>query len=137
VAIEWGEHLSTGVAWQDREHKELLKRFNELVTAIDEGRGQEEVTRLFTFLDDYVVAHFHHEEQAMSRFSYPDMLVHLEEHTHFIDDLSRVKAGSRGSADDLAELIRKRLVSWILNHLGSTDKSLGAFLRERPGERGP
>ncbi len=137
MVIEWGVHLSTGVAWQDREHKELLRRFNELVTAIDEGRGPEEVKRLFTFLDDYVVAHFHHEEQAMSRFSYPDMLVHLEEHTHFIDDLFRVKAGSQGSADDLAELIRKRLVSWILNHLGSTDKFLGAFLRERPGERGP
>lgn len=143
MSIEWGPHLATGVSWQDREHKELLKRFKDLVRAIDEGKGEEEVKSLFNFLDEYVVSHFHNEEQAMSRHGYPDMLVHLEEHTHFIDDFSRVRSGAEGSGDggeggnDLAELVRERLMGWILNHIGSTDQSLGAFLKQRPGEKAP
>jgi hemerythrin len=50
MAIEWGQQLSTGMPWQDREHKEFFKRLNELVSAIERGEGEEEVGRLFKFL---------------------------------------------------------------------------------------
>jgi hemerythrin-like metal-binding protein len=137
MAIEWGQQLSTGVPWQDREHKEFFKRLNELVSAIERGEGEEEVGRLFKFLDDYMVTHFHHEEQAMSRYGYPDILTHLEEHTHFIDDLSRLKKESLQCGSGLAEQVRSRLVDWLVDHIGSTDKALGAFLNQRPGEKAP
>jgi hemerythrin len=137
MVIEWGPHLATGVAWQDREHKELFKRFNQLVSAIECGEGEEEVGKLFKFLDDYVVTHFHHEEQAMSKFSYPGILAHLEEHTHFIDDLFGLERESQQCGSGLAELVRSRLVSWLENHIGSTDKALGVFLNQRHGEKAP
>jgi hemerythrin len=137
MAIEWGQNFATGVAWQDREHKELIKRLKELVSAIERGEGKEEVGRLLKFLDDYVVAHFHHEEQAMSRYNYPEILAHLKEHTQFIDDFSRLKKEVQGASPGLAERVRNRLVGWLVKHLGSTDKALGAFLNQRPGEKGP
>jgi hemerythrin-like metal-binding protein len=73
----------------------------------------------------------------MSRYGYPDILTHLEEHTHFIDDLSRLKKESLQCGSGLAEQVRSRLVDWLVDHIGSTDKALGAFLNQRPGEKAP
>lgn len=137
MTIEWGQDFATGIAWQDKEHKELFKRLNDLVGAIERGEGGEEVERLLEFLDEYVVAHFHHEEQAMSRYSYPDILKHLEEHTRFIDEISAIKKESRQCGSGLAEVVRRRLHDWLVDHIGEIDKTLGAFLKQRPGEKTP
>jgi hemerythrin-like metal-binding protein len=137
VEIQWGAKFYTGVAWMDREHKELLSRIDGFCKAIERGEGTTEVGRLFKFLDEYVVTHFNHEERAMGRHGYPDMHLHLKEHTFFIDDISKLESALLDDPDDLLERVRGRLTSWLLNHIGSTDKALGAYLMERSGEYSP
>lgn len=137
MEIKWGAELATGVSWMDREHKELLSRLNVFVDAIERGRGGVEVKRLFRFLDEYVVTHFDHEERAMSTHGYPDMHLHLKEHTLFIGDISRLESGLVDDPDDLIERVRSHLVSWVLNHIGSTDRALGVYIMQRSGENSP
>lgn len=131
MAIEWSDSLLTGLEWQDFQHKELFSRINSLLDAMDMGLGKDEVLRLFGFLDEYFVTHFDAEEQAMHKYDYPDMLAHLEEHMRFIDDIARLRSDAlHGVSTGLVIQVQSRLVDWLINHIGSIDKSLGAFIKE-------
>lgn len=129
MAIEWSKNLSTGVDWQDRQHKELFKRINSLLDAMNVGRGKEEVARFFNFLDEYFVVHFEAEEQAMGKYNFPGTVSHLSEHTGLIEDFSRIKAECKGriSTADVIK-VQRRIVDWLINHIGESDKALGAYI---------
>jgi hemerythrin len=129
MGVEWYKGLSTGVDWQDKQHKELFSRINALLEAMSEGRGREEVKRLYTFLDEYFAVHFKAEEKAMARLNYPDELMHLKEHAHFIEDMARLKEEG-GPQVGLALVIKtqRRVVDWLINHIAVSDKALGEFL---------
>ena len=123
---------STGVIWQDRQHRELFKRVGLFVDAIDEGRGREEVLRLLEFLDEYVVFHFHDEEKAMERAGYPESLAHMREHTEFIEELSGLKEElEHGYSPQRLERVRESMVRWLREHIGRADRELGAFLLKK------
>jgi hemerythrin len=143
MQLEFTSELETGIGWQDREHKELFKRIKAVVDAaehIEEANcscdtaGSKddacELLKLLDFLDDYVVEHFHDEEQAMSKGAYPDMLKHLEEHTIFIDEIGKVRTEleSTGVTHALVEELHTQVADWFKNHIAETDKLLGAFL---------
>lgn len=126
MAIEWTTNLSTGVVWQDRQHKELFKRINKLLDAMTVGLGKEEVLRLFDFLDEYFVVHFEAEEQAMNRCNYANTIGHLTEHTSFIEDVARLRKETENNVSAVLIVeVEKRVVDWVINHFGGIDKELG------------
>lgn len=136
MAIEWSNSLSTGLLWQDTQHKELFRRINNLLEAMNVGRGKEEVVKLFKFLDDYFVVHFEAEEKAMSRFNYPHMVSHLAEHTRFIEDISSLSAECKSNiTTGLVIKVQRQVVDWLINHIGGIDKDLGKFLAVAESER--
>lgn len=131
MAIEWSDSLLTGLEWQDFQHRELFSRINSLLDAMNMGFGKDEVLRLFEFLDEYFVIHFDAEEQAMHKYDYPDTLAHIEEHTRFIDDIAKLRSVAvSGVSTGLVIKVQSRVVDWLISHIGSIDKSLGAFIRE-------
>ncbi|MBI4950181.1 MAG: hemerythrin family protein [Deltaproteobacteria bacterium] len=136
MAIEWSNSLSTGLLWQDTQHKELFRRINNLLEAMNVGRGKEEVMKLFQFLDDYFVVHFEAEEQAMGKFNYPQMVSHLAEHTRFIEDISKLSAEcGKNMTTGLVIKVQRQVVDWLINHIGGIDKELGKFLASAESER--
>lgn len=129
MSIEWTANLSTGVEWQDRHHKELFKRINRLLDAMNLGYGKEEVASLFDFLDEYIAYHFEAEEQAMSRHGYEASLAHIAEHTRFIDDIASLRDEfKKGPTTGLVIKVQRQVVDWLLNHICGPDKRLGEFL---------
>lgn len=136
MAIEWSNSLSTGLLWQDTQHKELFRRINNLLEAMNVGRGKEEVVKLFKFLDDYFVVHFEAEEKAMGKFNYPHMVSHLAEHTRFIEDISKLSAECKDNiSTGLVIKVQRQVVDWLINHIGGIDKDLGKFLANAESER--
>ena len=130
MAIEWSENLSTGIEWQDSQHRELFLRINSLLEAMEMGLGKTEVVKLIEFLDEYVVVHFDAEEQAMHKYDYPDTLAHIEEHTHFVDEVASIKKdAAEGVSSGLVIVAQSRIVDWFLNHVCSVDKLLGQFIK--------
>ncbi len=131
MAIEWSQSLSTGIEWQDFQHRELFSRINSLLDAMELGLGRSEVLKLIEFLDEYVVVHFDAEEQAMHKYGYPDTLAHLEEHTRFVDYVAGVRKDAEdGVSSGLVIKVQSRIVDWLLNHVGGIDKSLGEFIKK-------
>jgi hemerythrin len=136
MGIEWSAKLSTGLEWQDKQHRELFNRINSLLDAMNLGLGKNEVVRLFKFLDEYIVIHFDAEEQVMHKFGYPEMLSHLEEHTRFIEDVSNMKdEADEALTSGLVIKVQSRIVDWLINHIGSVDKKLGAFITKESAQR--
>lgn len=136
MTIEWSNSLSSGVEWQDRHHKEMVKRVNSLLDAMSAGMGREEVEKLFRFLDSYFIVHFDAEEQAMNRYNFPGAVEHLEEHTAFIEDISTLKREYlNGSSAGLVIKVQRHVVDWLINHIGGLDKALGSYIINIESER--
>lgn len=136
MAIEWTRNLATGLEWQDKQHKELFRRINSLLDAMTVGLGKGEVLKLFTFLDEYFVVHFEAEEKAMNKFNYPHMVKHLAEHTRFIEDIAALKEEcKKGISTANVIQVQRRVVDWLINHIGGIDKQLGAFILRTEGEQ--
>ncbi len=133
MALEWISSLSTGVDWQDKQHMELFNRVNKLIDAMRAGKGKEEIGDLLSFLEDYVIHHFGTEERAMEEYSYPYASAHKSEHSRFKTEIGDLKERflEGGASSSLVILVQNRIIDWLKNHIGGTDKMLGTFMLER------
>ncbi|MEK6791948.1 MAG: hemerythrin family protein [Deltaproteobacteria bacterium] len=134
MTLEWKKTFLTGLNWQDEQHRELFKRADRFVRAVDEHHAALEALKLFAFLDEYIVEHLDAEEQAMTTHNYPAVIEHLAEHTAFIEDVARLKKqlAEQSAADCSAALaaLSKRVSDWFSHHIHSVDKELGEFIRK-------
>ena len=131
MGISWREELSLGVDQIDNQHKELLARFDMLLTACKQGKGGEEVLYLLNFLDEYVVVHFGDEEKLQKQSRFPDYESHRLEHQSFIDKLADLKKriADGGVQIDLVLDTNKLLLDWLIRHISIRDKAVGKHLR--------
>jgi hemerythrin len=131
MGISWREELSLGVDQIDNQHKELLARFDMLLTACKQGKGGEEVLYLLNFLDEYVVVHFGDEEKLQKQSRFPDYESHRLEHQSFIDKLADLKKriADEGVQIDLVLDTNKLLLDWLIRHISIRDKAVGKHLR--------
>lgn len=131
MGIQWRDSLAIGVEEIDDQHKELLQRFNGLLSACEAGKGIEELKPLLTFLDDYVIEHFSNEERLQRKHGYPNYESHKKEHDSFIERVLVVKneIDSEGVAVHHVMETNNMLLKWLLNHISKVDTELGKFLR--------
>jgi hemerythrin len=123
----------TGVAWQDKQHSDVLENINNLLDAIDNGDGATEIKKFLVFLDNYVVVHFHEEEKAMSECHYPSDLArdHIHDHTAFIIVLSQYRIELElDDSPEHVKVVGYSLNSWLEEHMLGMDKKLGVYLTE-------
>ncbi|MBI5902833.1 MAG: hemerythrin family protein [Deltaproteobacteria bacterium] len=131
MSIEWSEKFESGLDWQDRQHRELLKRINAFLDAMDHGPRAEEPARLLNFLWEYSVIHFDAEEQGMKKYKFPGAGVHIREHADFMEDISRLKSDLKVSASTAPVAdFQRRISDWFARHIGGTDKEFARFIFE-------
>ncbi len=135
MTFEWTPDLAVGVEEIDMQHRELFKRIGTLVSAINEGRGADEVQGLFDFLGDYIGSHFTTEVKCMHILSYPKMADHRAQHDIFVRAVKDAKReyDKDGASDALAETLKTHICDWLVNHVKEVDMQLAAFLKERTG----
>ena len=133
MALHWVPELSVGIDKIDNQHKELFITINELVNAMSQGRGREEIGKTVDFLQRYVVAHFGVEEKYMADLGYPHFANHKQQHEKFVQDflLLREQLETQGSSSFMVMQIQRRICDWLVNHIGRMDKSLGVFLTRK------
>jgi hemerythrin len=131
MSIEWRDSLATGNEEIDLQHKELFRRFNDLLTSCKEGKGKDEVVDLLFFLGDYVRTHFATEEELQVRHNYPGYPQHKEQHEGFIRDLRSLESQLNTDGVTLPLVIQtnQTMVGWLIKHISGTDKELANFLR--------
>ncbi|MBW7957563.1 MAG: hemerythrin family protein [Deltaproteobacteria bacterium] len=130
MMVRWKEQLSTGVWWQEKQHRELFARFAKLVAAMEHGRGREEVDELYEFMENYLGRHFQAEEAAMERIGYSGKRAHAAEHRKLLEEITALRAEfETGARLSLVLKVQRRIIDWFMNHIGNMDKSLGSYLR--------
>jgi hemerythrin len=125
----WTPDLALGVDAIDRQHRELFRRADRLLAAMQEGR-LDQIPRMLQFVDDYATEHFAVEEDLMRDRGYPGRADHEAEHrlflVHFGDVVEAFRA--RGETAAVAIALQRLVHGWLRIHVGSTDRKLAAFL---------
>lgn len=137
MALEWTEKMAVGHHVIDQQHRELFRRFDDLIEACRQACGKERIVELLGFLDAYVVTHFREEEGMMERCAYPGAEEHKAQHRYFIGRLDALKADLRekGVSTHLVISTNQILLKWIIQHIKNIDVQFGAFLRTQPQAR--
>lgn len=133
MPLEFDPVLLTGVDDIDAQHRELFARIGQLLDASRSRRSREEVVRLLEFLGQYVVDHFATEERLMEALGYPRLDGHRAEHVQFVKELEilRHELKSEGPTNLFVIRVGNRVTEWLREHIYRTDRSLGAWMRER------
>ncbi len=128
--MKWHSDYEIGVEQIDAQHRELFRRMERLLAAVEQGDSAE-VGRTLTFLRAYVVEHFGAEQAAMAAAGYPLADAHAAEHALFACRLLALEAehASAEAGPWLATKLAVELASWLRQHILGADKDLGRFLR--------
>lgn len=130
MALKWREQYSTGIWWQDKQHRELFTRLTRLIDAMEHSRTREDVAALFEQIESYAVRHFTSEEASMDKTGYSGRKSHCGEHRKFLQELAALRAEfDEGATMALMIKVQRQLAEWYVSHIGNMDKTLGAFLR--------
>jgi hemerythrin len=131
MAVEWDEYLSVGVEKIDDQHKELFRRINVLMEAINEGNGANQLVDAINFLEEYTVTHFSDEEGFMKETSYAGFESHRKEHEKFCRDVIALKNRVMTEGTTKMNVLKtsQAMISWLVQHIMATDKALAAHLR--------
>ncbi|NWJ41997.1 MAG: hemerythrin family protein [Geothrix sp.] len=129
--MEWRPTLEVGHGQIDAEHRTLVDALNRLHDAVEEGRGQEEVLRVLSFLRDYTVTHFQSEESLMIAHRYPGLAAHVAAHARLVTRVSDLLAALRSGRTEVVEAVQAFLGAWLVEHIQVMDKEFGWYLRGR------
>jgi hemerythrin len=136
MKVEWQEYLSVGVEEIDNQHKMLFDRYNAFFAAYYEGRGHEEVIRLFGFLEEYVATHFADEESLQQRIGFPDYQRHRKQHLELAGKVAelRERLGNGEPAPNIITSAGLLMTGWLIEHISVMDRAIGKFMRETQGQ---
>jgi hemerythrin-like metal-binding protein len=120
--IEWSNKYSVGVSVMDEEHKGFIGTINKVIAARQRNYSQEEVEEILSELVKFAKEHFKNEEAYMSKFEYPDYLLHYNEHLnfslHMIIYNNQVINGEYKIMDEVYNYLQE----WLVHHIQKTDK---------------
>ncbi len=130
--ITWNARMSIGVDKFDEEHKKLVGMLNELLDAMQAGRGNEILGSILDELIEYTAVHFKHEEDDMDVYRYPKAAEHKQQHAELCKQVVEVQAKFKGGASaTLSFEVLHFLKDWLIKHIQGSDKKFGAFLVEQ------
>ncbi|MBI5443392.1 MAG: hemerythrin family protein [Deltaproteobacteria bacterium] len=129
--LQWEPSMETKVSEIDRQHKDLVKRVNDLIEAMRAGKGRQLVGDVLVFLGKYAVQHFGTEEALMQKHRYPNYEAHKGIHEAFKKDFGKLAQEFQEGSQNLSLTIavQQRVLDWLKRHILETDQELGRFLK--------
>ena len=83
MTITFDNNLITGNETIDTQHKELIDRIQQFVTACESGDGKIKAIKMLDYLDAYTDFHFKEEETLQEKVAYPELVNHHAKHEEF------------------------------------------------------
>jgi hemerythrin len=131
MAFRWRDELATGITNVDNQHKELIKRTNDLLQQMKTGNASGEIFKTLDFLASYVVEHFADEEKVMKDYEYPLYKDHKQIHDDFVDSVKDL-GKNLNNANNLSPFVievNKQVCDWLLNHILKQDKEMALYVK--------
>lgn len=129
----WDESLLIGIELIDEQHKMLVEKLGDLLEAMENNRGEMEITKTLDFMVDYTGFHFSSEEKHMAEQSYPGLDDQKKLHEGFRKTLGEIVAEYRedGPTRELTDSVNTLLVNWLINHIKGVDMEFAEFLNSK------
>lgn len=133
MAFQWDGSLSVGVDSIDTQHKGIFTRADNLMNAMSQGNGRDDIGSVVSFLEDYAVWHFVEEENIMLKHYYTSYTKHKKEHGQFIKDFTSIKEEyhTNGVSSYLVIQVQSKVCDWLRTHIVNEDTKIGEFLKAK------
>lgn len=130
MGMAWSEDLALGIAQIDQQHRELFRRFDDILDACRQGHGRSRLVELHNFLAEYVESHFSDEEALMRAKGYPQLQEHLAQHGKFRIQMESLNAILAVQGPSIALLVEtnQKVMTWLVDHIRKTDRALALYL---------
>jgi hemerythrin len=132
MGMAWDPTLEVGNEEIDDQHREIFRRYGELVDALARG-DDAELGALFEFLGEYAVEHFAAEERVMGACGYPGANVHAAAHARFVREYGELVELWRANGATIGVAVKARtwIGDWLRAHISGVDLALARYLRGR------
>ena len=117
--ITFDDNLVTGNETIDTQHKELIDRIQNFVTACQNGDSKVKAIKMLDYLDEYTDFHFKEEEKLQEKSGYPE-----RENQELYEYLQEYE----GPTDRFSELVQKNVIDWLFGHIKTYDRSVAKFI---------
>jgi len=127
--LKWTEELATKINLIDEDHKEIIRRMNDVVVAGEKGDG-EIIKRSLHMLEEFCKTHFSNEENLQLRGRCPNYKNHYRFHTMFLKEVKYFidEVEKRGPSKDLTDGVHDLIEDWLVDHIKFVDKNLAKHL---------
>ena len=129
--VKWKDSYYVGVEEIDYDHKQLVGMINQVVTASQDHLADNIVPEILDKLIDYTKYHLEREEKLMEQYDYPVKEQHAIQHAKFIGKINRFYSKYSEERNMKNQEVFDFLRCWLLKHISSTDKDLGAFIQAK------
>ena len=127
--MQWTDDLAVNIKLIDEDHKEIIRRMNDVVEAGKMGKPAI-IERSLQMLADFCTTHFSNEENLQLRGRCPNYENHHHFHTIFLKEvygfLDEVQAN--GVSQTLTQRIHDLIESWLIDHIKFVDRNLAKHL---------
>jgi hemerythrin len=126
--MTWTNKLSTGIEWQDEDHRQLLAQLDRLVEAMKQSSARTEIPRIVDFLEKYAESHFTREESLIRENALSGLGNHSMEHQEFRKKTAELRLAfdRQGGSSYVVLHIKQLLSEWLVRHIQQTDKKMAA-----------
>ncbi len=129
--FEWSEDYSVDVEKFDEQHKNMVEILNDLHGAMKEGKSKEKLEDILQRLEDYTSYHFGDEEKYMSKYDYPEMDEHEEQHENFVEKVKEFREKHHQGKMTVSMEMMDFLKDWLKNHIKGTDMKYSEFFQDK------
>ena len=105
--ITFDDNLITGNKTIDTQHKELIERIQNFVTACQNGDSKLKAIKMLDYLDEYTNFHFKEEEKLQEKAGYPEREKHYEKHERQFRNCMNTFRIMKDQQNSLVNLYRK------------------------------
>lgn len=127
--IIWTDDLSVGLASVDDQHKQLFAIANDLLEAVESGKGEAVLKETFDHLKAYAEFHFKEEEAFMKEVGYPGISAHTAEHALLLMRVNTLWRLIQKGENISPKGVSLFVTEWITDHIMDKDNMIGEFVR--------
>jgi hemerythrin len=128
--------METGVEKIDTQHRELINRINNLITAGEKAASKEETQKTIDYLGEYIVKHFSDEQEIQIKSKYPKYKEHKAKHAYYVNDFTKLndEFAANGNSIAFTMKLQSSLITWIVQHIKGDDVEFGKFYKTQNNE---
>lgn len=134
--ISWSESYSVNSPLLDQQHQKLFALINDLYDNLRQGKGDDALGKTLDALIGYARVHFVEEEALMTKYHYPGLAHHQDQHDHFVRTVFELQNDYRDGRLDLALPVLEFLKDWLSNHILKEDKAYAVYIQQVSGFEG-